>query len=378
MAKAGFKIFDADCHVSEPPAAIDAYVDSKYKDALDKLKIPGANTYRPNQIGFGRRLGAKRGADDKKPVAKVASAPRHRQRPQPNTNTDPHQRIQDMDLEGIDAGVMLPTGVGSFCSVDDLGLEMAVIQAYHRYIGDFCKAYPGRLYAAAVVSARNIETSIVELKRVAKEAWPAAVFPSVPSGMPLDDPELDPLWEAAADLNLTIGLHTFTVLPPYAPGALDGSYFDNHWLARSAAHPWCGMRNMAALIGCGVMDRYPKLRIGTLEAGHGWLPFWMMRLDEHAQTIKAALPELKMKPSEYVMSGRYFQSIEVPEGAGMTNAVADLVGDDVLMYASDYPHGESHFPETVKLALAWEMKEDRRRKLMWDNAVRLYARAGLQ
>jgi predicted TIM-barrel fold metal-dependent hydrolase len=137
------------------------------------------------------------------------------------------------------------------------------------------------------------------------------------------------------------------------------------------------MRNMAALIGCGVMDRYPTLRIGTLEAGHGWLPFWMRRLDEHALTIKAALPDLKMKPSEYVMSGRYFQSIEVPEGGDMTNAVADLVGDGVLMYASDYPHGESHFPETVKLALAWDMKEERRRKLMWDNACRLYARAGL-
>ena len=50
------------------------------------------------------------------------------------------------------------------------------------------------------------------------------------------------------------------------------------------------MRNMAAMIGSGVMDRYPTLRVGTLEAGHGWLPFWMVRLDEHAQTIKAALP----------------------------------------------------------------------------------------
>ena len=90
------------------------------------------------------------------------------------------------------------------------------------------------------------------------------------------------------------------------------------------------MRNMAALIGSGVMDRYPKLRIGTLEAGHGWLPFWMKRLDEHAETIKAALPELKQKPSEYVTSGRYFQSIEIPEGASLTNAVSDLVGEDVL------------------------------------------------
>jgi predicted TIM-barrel fold metal-dependent hydrolase len=112
-----------------------------------------------------------------------------------------------------------------------------------------------------------------------------------------------------------------------------------------------------------------------LEAGHGWLPFWMARLDEHAETIKAALPELKHRPSEYVCSGRYFQSIEIPEGARLTNAVADLVGDQVLMYASDYPHGESHFPESAGLVIGWDMAEERKRKLLWDNAVRFYARA---
>jgi predicted TIM-barrel fold metal-dependent hydrolase len=196
-----------------------------------------------------------------------------------------------------------------------------------------------------------------------------------PYGVPIDHPDLEPLWAAAAEHDLAVVLHTFTVMPPYAPGGLDT--WENLFVQRSAAHPWCGMRNMAALIGSGVMDRYPRLRIATLEAGHGWLPFWMKRLDEHARTIRAALPELKMMPSEYVTSGRYFQCIEVPEGAGLTNAVADLVGDDVLMYASDYPHGESHFPQTVKLASAWEMSPVRRRKLMWDNAVRLYARAGL-
>jgi hypothetical protein len=120
----------------------------------------------------------------------------------------------------------------------------------------------------------------------------------------------------------------FTVMPPYAPGGQDT--WDNLWLQRSAAHPWCGMRNMAALIGSGVMDRYPTLRVGTLEAGHGWLPFWMARLDEHAETIKAALPELAHKPSEYVTGGRYFQSIEIPEGARLTNTVINLVGDHVL------------------------------------------------
>ena len=86
---------------------------------------------------------------------------------------------------------------------------------------------------------------------------------------------------------------------------------------------------------------------------------------------------LKGKPSEYVMSGRYFQSIEIPEGAKLTNAVADLVGENVLMYASDYPHGESHFPKSVELVLGWDMAESRKRRLFWDNAVRFYARAGL-
>ena len=153
---------------------------------------------------------------------------------------------------------------------------------------------------------------------------------------------MEPFYAEAAALDLAVVLHTFTVMPPYAPGGQDT--WDNLWLQRSAAHPWCGMRNMAAMIGSGVMDRYPSLRVGTLEAGHGWLPFWMARLDEHAETIKAALPELQATPERVCYSGRYFQSIEIPEGARLTNAVADLVGDEVLMYASDYPHGEEPFP----------------------------------
>ena len=226
-----------------------------------------------------------------------------------------------------------------------------------------------------LATSRDVAGSVEEIRRWGKSRWAWAVMAYAPHGVPLDHPDLEPVWAEAAEHDLAVVLHTFTVMPPYAPGGLDN--WENLFLQRSAAHPWCGMRNMAALIGSGVMDRYPTIRIATLEAGHGWLPFWMKRLDEHAETIRAALPALKMKPSEYVTSGRYFQSIEVPEGEGLTNAVADLVGDDVLMYASDYPHGESHFPETVGLVLAWKMNEERRRKLIWDNATRLYARAGL-
>src|SRR5678809_1760704 len=97
------------------------------------------------------------------------------------------------------------------------------------------------------------------------------VYKRQPYGVPLDHPSLEPVWASAQEHDLAVVLHTFTVMPPYAPGGLDT--WENLWLQRSAAHPWCGMRNMAAMIGSGVMDRYPSLRIGTLEGGRGWLPF---------------------------------------------------------------------------------------------------------
>ena len=375
MSKAGFKIFDADAHVSEPPEIIEKYIDSAYKEKLLKWKIPGIATYRPNHIGFTRVLGTSPSAEHSKPVARQNVSPRHRQAPMPNTNTDPEERIVDMNQEGIDGGLILPTGVGSFCSVDDLGLEMAVIKAYHRFMSDFCRNYPGRLYAVAVVSARNIDESIAELKRVAKEPWPAAIFPSLPPRMPLDDPALDPLWAAANDLDMTIALHTFTVIPPYAPGALDGSYFDNYWLARAAAHPWCGMRNMAALLGSGVLDRHKKLNISLLEAGQGWLPYWVKRLDEQAAYSPSSLPAGIRTVKEYIDAGRYFQSIEMHEGESMTKYVIDEIGEDTLMFSSDYPHGETWFPEAVDTFLGWNSISDSvKKKMFWDNAIKCFPR----
>jgi len=85
--------------------------------------------------------------------------------------------------------------------------------------------------------------------------------------------------------------------------------------------------------------------------------------------------ELKMKPSEYLSSGRYFCSVERHEGADMFDAVRSFLGDDVLMYASDYPHSECQFPETVSNFMKWEMKPETRAKLMAGNASRLFKQA---
>jgi predicted TIM-barrel fold metal-dependent hydrolase len=135
------------------------------------------------------------------------------------------------------------------------------------------------------------------------------------------------------------------------------------------------MRFMAAFIGAGILDRYPRLRMGVLECGFGWLPFWAKRMDEQAVYVGGTAP-LRHPPSDYITSGRFFCTIERHEGEDLFNYVTSVFGDDVLMYASDYPHSECQFPNSVDNILKWSsLKSDTQRKLLWDNAARFYKQA---
>jgi predicted TIM-barrel fold metal-dependent hydrolase len=382
MARNGYRIFDSDTHVGPVMDVLERYLADAEKAKLaawEQHKTAnkrGHVTYTRGQRHYRRRLGTAKSEDTPGGYMAGFTGVKREKEVSPQVDHDPAERIKDMDYEGVDVNLTLPSGwFGTWTTGDDAALEMGMYRAYHRWMEEYCGAFPERLGGVILASARDIEGSVAEIRRWGKSRWAWGVLPYAPYGTPLDHPGLEPVWAAAQEYDLAVALHTFTVMPPYAPGGLDT--WDNLFLQRSAAHPWCGMRNMAALIGAGVMDRYPRLRIATLEAGHGWLPFWMARIDEHAETIRAALAPLQGKPSEYVTSGRYFQSIEIPEGAKLTNAVADLVGEGVLMYASDYPHGESHFPKSVERVLGWDMAEARKRRLFWDNPVRLYARCGL-
>ena len=235
-----------------------------------------------------------------------------------------------------------------------------------------------RYWVRATLS--HAAASVAEIKRCSKQAWPVGIFPIVPPELSLDDPVWEPIWAEAEEQDLTVVIHSFTMTVPYPPGTWDT--WDNVFIQRSAGHTWNAQRNMAALIGSGVFDRYPRLRLTSLECGHGWLAFWAARLDELAEMSRHALPALKQRPSDYVRGGRYFQSIQLHEGEQSLRHTLEAIGDDTLMFATDYPHSESWFPKCVDTVLGWTgLSETVKRKLFWDNAVRCYhryaARAGL-
>jgi predicted TIM-barrel fold metal-dependent hydrolase len=284
-------------------------------------------------------------------------------------DNDAVMRLRDMDEEGVDVELLVP-GAPNPETVADMELRMGFIQAYNRFVNDFASAAPQRLKALLPVIGSAPEECAVEIRRWSSERWMVGVWPLVGNDLPLDHPSLRPIWEACDEAGLAVAHHSLAHTPPYFPGCND--LWGSRMLGRAAAHPWGAMRAVGAFLGSGLLERYKNLRFGILECGCGWLPFWSRRLDDQVEYIGGNAP-LVETIGEQLRAGRFFASIEMAEQEDMIKMVVDFMGDGVLMYASDYPHHECRFPESVNEFFAWStLSDELRKKLLWDNAVRFY------
>jgi len=114
--------------------------------------------------------------------------------PSPLVDSDPGERIKDMDHEGVDVNLTLPSGwFGTWTSGDDVALEMAMYRAYNRWMADYCGAYQNRLGGVILAGARDIDGALVEIRRWGRANWAWGLMVYAPVGMPLDHPALEPL-----------------------------------------------------------------------------------------------------------------------------------------------------------------------------------------
>ena len=273
-------------------------------------------------------------------------------------------RLKDMDEEGVDVELMVP---GTFTGHEDPEVDMEFIRAAHRFIDETTKAAPDRLKSLITVSAKAVEESVGEIKTWAGSSWARGVFINPPLGFPLDHPDLNPIWAAADEADLCVVHHSNSA---GYPGYRD--LWDNPFMGRTAGHPWGAQRAVASFFGSGIMDRYPNVRFAVLESGFGWLPFWAKRMDDQVTYMGFVAKDLQQTMSEYMTSGRFFCSIVLHEGPELVRLVSEILGDDILMFGSDYPHAESRFPVSVKVVDEWEMPDERRAKLMHENAARCF------
>lgn len=385
----GYRIIDADTHLVPTAGVLLRYAEKDLTDRIEDLRPyirspqPDGMPSETSTLGF-KTIRYNRVAGQKPAVQTQVGAagltfldgrtpPRNTRPFAAKTDDDNAKgRLGDMDLEGADIHFLIP-GTWAFGSAFlEPSLTRGLHRAYHRYVADYCSADPHRLKSQILATGTDPKESAKAIKHYAKEPWAAAVWPVLPEGMPVDDPDLEPIWKAASDADLPIMYHGFTVETPYFPGYRD--IWDNAAVGRCAGQTWGGARFIAFMLISGVMDRYPNLRVGALETGHGWLPHWLIRLTRQIDYVRGSAPELKHSPVDYAQMGRVFCGIDYSEGPQMTKAVTDILGDGVLMYESDYPHPESMFPETPAVVLLWGelLGEQAMRKLMWENATRFF------
>jgi len=202
------------------------------------------------------------------------------------------------------------------------------------------------------------------------------------------DPIYDPMWAAASDVGWPVGLHPF--LAGDVPGAVVGlklgevrapgamtirgrMNMHNIFYTQAIGNPVDMMTSLAFILAGGVCQRFPDLQFIVLETNGGWITPWMERLDHHWATFGFDVPECKIAPSEYFRRQCYI-SFDADEETLALAAQSPYVGDDRIIWASDYPHPDAKFPGTVDELLAniAPLGVDARQNIAWRNAQRLY------
>jgi len=372
-----YRVIDSDGHICEPPDLWEQYMEPKYREGCPKLVTleNGAEILRiEGDVAIDLGGGKKRvsfggvGAIGSREGKVSPSIPYTQGR---KGGFDPHARIPDMDAEGIDAAVLYPS-LGLFLgAVQDPDFAAATCRAYNRWLADYCKPYPERLFGAAMLPMQTVEGAVQEMKYAAKELGFRAGFirPNPYNGRVLHDRAYDPLWTEAQDMGFSIGIHGGS---ESGQQTLAMDRFTRGGAVRHVvAHTFEMMAAATSLIMCGVCDRFPRLRIAFLEAGGGWMAGWLDRMDRHVDDVGMNDTGLSTRPSD-IFRRQCFISFEPVEGS--LPLLADYLGADNILWATDYPHLDG-FTDAPKMIKAMGMPPHTLNKILAGGARRYY---GLQ
>jgi predicted TIM-barrel fold metal-dependent hydrolase len=255
----------------------------------------------------------------------------------------PTSTVDALDREGIDTAVVIPTRALGLIAADlDALLLSKAVKVYDDYIAGFCAKTAGRCLAVGLLALHDPEAAVFQA-RYAKKLGLAGVVtrPNPIGGCLLNHPDREDVWSALESLDLPVILHEGTGSPCATLG-LDRArtYLEAHVMS----HPFEQMAAMVALIG--VMSRHPGLRFGFFECGSGWLPYWCERMDDHCSGLLGREYTLPEKPSFYVKRQAF---VTMEPGEHLTELAREGL-EPCVLYASDYPHGDSKFPYSRRLA----------------------------
>lgn len=274
-------------------------------------------------------------------------------------------RLQDMDRDGVYTQVIYgpPMGV----AVEDPALKAACLRAYNDWAAEFNASDPNRLIALAVLPPHEPAAAVEELYRVAKLGHRGAQFAVFEAPLKVIDPAWEPLWVAAAETGLPISFHL-------GKGTHTLTLQTSNWRhpAFASIAPMQLDEVLVGMVYCGALERNPGLRAVMAECGIGWVPYVLERMDHEYHKLAPTIPDMPIHraPTEIFREQAFvtFQDDRV----GMR--LIPEIGVDSVMWASDYPHPDSTFPNSMAVIAEQFAGVDEaiQQKVCRDNAARLY------
>jgi predicted TIM-barrel fold metal-dependent hydrolase len=283
---------------------------------------------------------------------------------------DADARVRDMDAEGIEISINYPTALLLVNQLDQ-PVAAEICRAYNDWAhGTFAGPTDARVRTMALVSLADADEAVREARRAITELGAPGIAVSPFCGhRHLDDQALEPLWDLAEELDAAIGIHggratTAPLLPEQS--------FPDQRRYYAMAHPFGQMTAMGDLAIGGVLARHPELEVVFLESGIGWVRWYADRLDEAWESVRGpgVLDRTELPPTDYLFSGNCYFSCE-PDEPDLPHLVRS-VGEDRVVFASDYPHFDCKFPHSVDAIVDAGISEGVLAKVLRDNPTRLY------
>lgn len=373
------RIIDADSHFMEPLDLWERYIEPKYRSrGLRFRREPDSGRYvmlinedkkvsGVGEFGMEELLGVAVGYGQKEAGMGLGafdfSAAFN------NTLEDMDKRIQFLDQEGMACQFIYPTlGLLWEGQVSDPELAAAHCRAYNTWILDVCAGHRDRLYPVGHISLRHPAEAVREVERLAQEGIRAVFVGALPiDGKSFGCPDFDPVWDAAQGLDIAIGIHL----------VVHRNYLGHDWhLDRPPGFMFLSMNTiqdprmaLTTMVYDGVFERFPRLRVATIEAASGWVVEWLDRLD-YRYSYMGHTCQMKRPASEYFARNIWISAD--PEERILPYMV-ELVGDHKFFIGSDYPHAEGFVQPVAKArkALA-KLPEASVNKILGDNAAQFF------
>ena len=372
-----YRIISGDSHLQLAAERWTPHIPAKYRDQAPRtVRLPdGTDTTVINDKSFrfhGGLVG--RPYENRSPVG-------GRFENSPGAGS-PEQRLREQDIDGIDGEILYTyvQGPAFYGGIDNAAAYKATIHAWNEFLAEeYCAVAPERLMGMGLLPDTGVEDAIAEMAYCARAGLKGVYLSTYPSGGEFPSPEDDRFWAAALDLDMPLTGHVqFAGRTPIrssfrydydldeVAGGIDPFSKFTQYAVRGAG-------NALQMIFTGLFDRFPKLRFYFAETQAGWIPHFLDILDDqYDRTIHWAerlvgMKKLDRKPSEYI--SEHFSWGFMRNIAGVR--VRDQIGVENMMWATDFPHAETDWPESQDVIeeIFVGVPEDELQKMLGGNAI---------